>query len=183
MKIPLGPSNATLSIRTSRAGMAAKAGHDLLLVASRWTGSLTLGDEGAARSQLALHVDATGLEVRGGTGGVKPLGDGDRAEIEGNIAKKVLQSHRYPEITFVSTAIEPATNGTHAVAGELTLAGVTRPVRFELDVVDQADGTTLTGSVALDQSDFGVKPFSALMGALKVADRVEIRAEARVPAT
>jgi polyisoprenoid-binding protein YceI len=180
MHTELGPSNATLTVHTGRAGMAAKAGHDLLLVASRWSGSLTLEPEDGARSQLALTVDATGLEVREGTGGVKPLTDGDRAEIKGNIAKKVLQTDRHPEIAFVSRTIEPAPNGAHAVIGDLTVAGTTRPVRFQLDVEPGADGTTLRAAVAIDQSDFGIKPYTALMGALKVADRVEIRAEARV---
>ena len=37
----------------------------------------------------------------------------------------------------------------------------------------------MAASVTITQSDFGIKPYSAMMGALKVADDVEIRAEAR----
>jgi len=176
MTTDLGPANATLSIHTSRAGMAAKVGHDLRILAGRWDGSLTLDPDDDSRSQLALRIDATGFDVQEGTGGVKPLTDADRAEIKANIAKKVLHADRFPEISFVSTAIAPTVNGSRSVVGNLTLAGVTRTVRFDLDVADGA----VRASAALDQSDFGIKPFTALMGALKVADRVEIRAEARV---
>jgi polyisoprenoid-binding protein YceI len=179
MTTELGPSNATLTVHTGRAGMAAKAGHDLVLVASRWSGSLTLEPEDGSQSRMALNVDAGGLEVREGTGGVKPLTDDDRAEIKANIAKKVLHTDRHPEITFVSTTIEPTGDGSYDVVGDLTLAGTTRPVRFQLDVEPSADGTILRASVAIAQSDFGIKPFSALMGTLKVADRLEVRAEAR----
>jgi polyisoprenoid-binding protein YceI len=177
----LGPSNATLTVHTGRAGMASKAGHDLVLVASRWSGSLTLDPDDPSQSRLVLNVDPTGLEVREGTGGVKPLSDADRAEIKGNLAKKVLRTDRHAEIGFVSTTIAPGPDGSYAVDGDLTLAGTTRPVRFQLDVEPGSPGTTLRASATIDQTDFGIKPYSALMGALKVADHVEIRAEARVP--
>ena len=181
MQIELGPSNATLSVHTARAGVAAKAGHDLVLEARRWWGSLTLDPDdegGGSGSRLELRVDADGLEVRAATGGVKPLTESDRDAITDNLARKVLHTDHHPEIHFASTAIEPAGRGAYSVAGDLALAGTTRPVRFELEVTEEAGGTVLRASAAIDQSDFGIKPFSALMGTLKVADRVEIHAEA-----
>jgi polyisoprenoid-binding protein YceI len=64
------------------------------------------------------------------------------------------------------------------VQGELTLVGKTRPVKFDLEIAD--DGV-LTGSAVIKQSDWGIKPYSILFGALKVADQVELELEASLP--
>jgi len=39
----------------------------------------------------------------------------------------------------------------------------------------------VTGTVALTQSEWGIKPYRGLMGALKVRDSVEVVLDARVP--
>jgi polyisoprenoid-binding protein YceI len=57
------------------------------------------------------------------------------------------------------------------VQGELTLASATRPVAF--DVTVGVDGS-LSAVLRIKQTDWGIKPYSALFGALKVADEVEI---------
>ena len=62
--------------------------------------------------------------------------------------------------------------------GELTLVGKTAPLAF--DVAVGADGA-LSGSAVVKQSDWGIKPYSALFGALKVADEVEVVARRRLP--
>jgi hypothetical protein len=64
------------------------------------------------------------------------------------------------------------------VHGELELAGRRHPIDFALLAGD--DGR-LTGSAMVKQTDWGIKPFSALFGTLKVADVVEVAIDARVP--
>ena len=65
-----------------------------------------------------------------------------------------------------------------ACEGELTLAGTTRPLAFDLDVGD--DGR-LRAVAVVKQSDWGMKPYSALFGALKVADEVRVEIDAGLP--
>ena len=173
--LELGPATATLTVRTGREGVAARAGHDLVLEPTRWNGSLVLGDE---RSELSVTVDAASFEVRQSTGGVKPLTEDDRAQIRRNIADKVLRIAQHPTITFASTAVERTSDQTVAVAGDLTIAGVSRPVQFDIAMAR----ARLRAELSVLQSEFGIRPFSALMGTLKVADAVEISAEARLPA-
>ena len=68
--------------------------------------------------------------------------------------------------------MQPAADGSKiSVHGELTLAGNSGPIAFELTV--GADGK-LTASTMLKQTDWGIKPYSTLFGALKVADEVEV---------
>jgi len=167
-----GPENATLSVRTCRTGAAAKAGHDLLIHVTAWRATLEVG-EGARPISVALDADAASLRVREGKGGMQALSDDDRANIEETIDSEVLK--RQP-IEFRSTSARIAQDGrTIAVQGELTLVGTTRPVALELSV----DGNgSLSGRVTVKQTEWGIKPYSTLFGALKVVDEVEVAIDA-----
>jgi len=143
----VGPADATLTVKTYREGVAAKVGHDLVIVVTNW--SAKIGDDGA----VVLSADPRSLEVREGLRGAKPLSDRDRREILKNIEQKVLGTQ---PIEFRGTAD----------GGELTMAGATRPVTIERT----ADG----GRATLTQSQWGIKPYRGLMGALKVRDDVEV---------
>ena len=163
----LGPADGTLSIRTARTGAAAKAGHDLLIEVTAWEATLALAADPAA-SSIALRADSSSLLVREGTGGISELDDSDRASILQTIDDEVLL--RRP-IEFRSTEVAGAGDGRLHVNGELTLVGNTRPCSF--DAVLDADGT-ITATALVRQSDWGIKPYSTLFGALRVADEVEI---------
>src|SRR5450755_3636796 len=102
----LGPADGSLLIRTGREGAAALMGHDLTLVATRWTATVSVDAEDPPRSKVTATVDAASLVVREATGGPIGLTDSQRAEIESNVRTKVLLSDRYPRIAFHSTAVE-----------------------------------------------------------------------------
>ena len=144
----VGPADATLTVKTYREGVAAMAGHDLVIEVTSW--SARVGDDGA----VELSADPRSLEVREGLHGAKPLSDRDRREIRKNIEQKVLGTQ---PIEF---------RGAADGGGELTMAGVTRPVSVERT----PDG----GRATLTQSEWGIKPYRGLMGALKVRDEVEV---------
>jgi polyisoprenoid-binding protein YceI len=161
-----GPENGTLSVRTGRTGAAAKAGHNLLIDVTVWSATVEIRED-PGRTTVVLDADPTSLRVREGTGGMQALGDDDKASIEATIDDEVLK--RQP-IEFRSTSVD-VRGDTIGVQGELTLAGVVRPVALEL-VVDEAGG--VSGSAVVKQSDWGIKPYTTLFGALKVVDEVEI---------
>jgi polyisoprenoid-binding protein YceI len=168
----LGPDDGTLTVRTGRTGAASKAGHDLLIEVTAWRATLDL-DEPA----VELTADARSLRVREGSGGMSALDDDDRANVEQTIDDEVLKGGA---IAFRSRRVEPSAGGDALrVEGGLDLLGTTRPVAFDLTAGD--DGR-LTGRARLRQTDFGLKPYSALFGTLKVADEVEIAVDARLPA-
>jgi polyisoprenoid-binding protein YceI len=169
----LGPDAGTLSVRTGRTGAAAKAGHDLVIEVTAWEGTLRVGDDPADTS-VELEADATSLHVREASGGVQSLGDDDKANIRTTIHDDVLKGHA---IAFRSTAVTSA-DGRLTVEGELTLAGTTRPLAFDLAVGD--DGR-LGATAVVKQTDWGMKPYSTLFGALKVADEVRVELDAALP--
>jgi YceI-like domain len=162
-----GPDNATLLVRTSRQGAAAKAGHDLVIEVTGWSATLEVG-AGSAPTTLQLDADAGSLRVREGTGGVQKLGDDDKADIEKTIDEEVLL--RKP-IKFRSTAIDAGDDERVIVTGDLTLVGRTEPTEFGLRV-DPEGG--IAGTAVIKQSDWGIKPYSGLFGALKVKDEVQL---------
>jgi polyisoprenoid-binding protein YceI len=162
--------------------MAARAGHDLKIAVTDWRGALTTpAADGGGGGSLELTIHARSLRVREGTGGVKALTDSDRSDIEKTINEKVLATGRHPEITFTSTAITATGPDRWDVEGQLTLAGVTRSIAFPVTVETAADGRELHARATIVQSEYGIKPYSAMMGALKVADPVEVSARVRLP--
>jgi polyisoprenoid-binding protein YceI len=163
-----GPRSGRLLVRTGRTGLGRRAGHDLTIEATRWEGTADVGPDPAA-SSVTLSLDADSLEVREGSGGVMPLTDGDRAEIQRNIRNKVLRTDRHPKITFRSTRVA-GTPEDLSVDGDLTIMGVTRPVTVRAAV----EGGRLRGGTTIAQTTWGIKPYSALLGTLKLADEVEI---------
>ncbi len=171
-----GPGDASLTVKTYREGVAAKAGHDLIIEVQRWDAVLELAGD-PSQSRLELNADPGSLHPREGLRGVKPLSDRDRREIRKNIDGKVLGNE---PIAFRSSAVEAGGgDGRLEVRGELTMAGATHPVSFDLRI---APGGELTAATELVQSDFGIKPYRGLMGALKVRDSLEVVFEGRLPA-
>jgi polyisoprenoid-binding protein YceI len=87
----------------------------------------------------------------------------------------VLRASRFPDIRFASTAASRRVDG-YDVEGTLTLTGVSRPVTVEV----RRDGERLVAEVLVHQPAFGIRPYSAMLGALKV--RADVLVRVSVPA-
>jgi hypothetical protein len=169
-----GPSTGTLSVLTTCTGAAAKAGHDLVIDVTSWEATLQIGED-PARSDVALDASGASFCVREGTGGMKPLGDEDKASI-GETIEDILG--RQP-IRFRSTAVElNVDDGVIRTRGDLVLIGNSHAVAF--DILLHRDGR-VTATAAFNQTDWGIKPYRALFGALQVADEVSVTLDAFLP--
>jgi hypothetical protein len=157
-----GPATATCEVFTFREGVLAGVGHDLKLRVDRF-------EIDAGRAKVSARFDATSLRVvaamRGGQADARALSDRDRAEIESNIVREVLEAQHYPEITFVSSEVLAG-----AVRGTLTLHGRESSGEFPFE---EADGRCVA-RVDLDVRRFGIRPYSAMLGALRVAPTVRV---------
>jgi polyisoprenoid-binding protein YceI len=171
----LGPDNATLSVRTGRRGAIAKVGHDLLIEVGAWGATVEIGTD-PQQTVLELTADSSSLRVKQGTGGVQSLGEEERSGIDQTINDEVLKG---TEIVFRSRSAQPDGDGRLSVEGDLELAGGINPISFTLNLDD--DGH-VTGSAVVKQTDWGMKPYSALFGTLKVADEVEVLVDGRLSA-
>lgn len=170
----LGTESGRIILRTSRDGLAATAGHDLTIDVPRWSGELTVAEDKTPAS-LEARIDLGALTVREGTGGIKPLTDRDRREIAVT-ARRLLASDQHPEAVFTAARFEPSADGG-VIEGNLTLRGVTRPLRLQ---VTQASPGKYRATGSIVQSAYGIKPYTAFFGALKVRDAIEVEVEADV---
>lgn len=169
-----GPDrDAALTVHTRKGGAAAKAGHDLTIEVTAWHATLTVSDD-PATSTLELTADANSLQVREGHGGMMPLGHAETDSIQQSMREEVLKG---TPIAYHATAVAPDGNGGLRVDGELELNGRRAPVGFDLTV---ADGR-LRGAATVTQTAFGMKPYSALFGTLKVLDDVRVEVDAALP--
>jgi hypothetical protein len=174
----IGPKAGRVVIKTSRAGLAARAGHDLTIEVTRWSARVEVPaeeDGGVARTAISAELDLGSMEVREGTGGVKPLTDGDRREIKKTMAGILGDA----TATFASSRVIPSgaplapggttPSGGGAIEGTVTLNGKTQPAR--LQVTAPAPGR-YRGSATVAQTGFGIKPYTGFFGALKLRDEV-----------
>jgi hypothetical protein len=184
----LGPDAGRVVIKTTRAGLAARVGHDLTLDVTRWSADITVpgatpaeaapaeakpaeaapgGDLSAAT--VTAELDLGSLVVREGTGGARPLSDSDRRDIESTMRKILGGGTGGPaSAVFRSTRVIPSAAGG-AIEGTLTLNGRSQPVRLQL--TGPAPGR-YRGTVTIVQSAFGIKPYTGFFGALKLRDEV-----------
>jgi polyisoprenoid-binding protein YceI len=167
-----GPDRGRLLLHTFRDGLAAQAGHDLVIEAARWSGVLEVTED-LSPASLEAHIDMGALVVRTGTGGIKPLTDRDRREIAVT-ARKVLAADRYPEAVFAADTFPPMTGGPGEVNGTFTLHGTARPLQM---LVTETGPARYHAEATVVQSDYGIKPYTGFLGALRVRDAVDVTIE------
>ncbi len=166
----LEDSDGDLLIRTGVAGPAAAMGHRLTLAMRQWQAT-TRWDAGQPVG-AELTVEMESLEVVRGEGGVTPLTAPEKMLVRSN-ALRSLEVKRHPRITFVSNDIDGTADG-YRLTGTLTIYGVARPQVVDLRIDDQGANWWLSSETTVRQSEFGIKPYSQLLGALRVADDVVV---------
>ncbi|MGV0607007.1 YceI family protein [Mycolicibacterium sp. XJ1904] len=166
----LDQSDGELRIRTGVEGRAAKMGHRLTIAVNSW--HATVGWSDGEPSEVTLAVEVDSLEVLSGEGGVTPLTGPEKALARSN-ALKVLNAKRFLRIEFETSDIEKTGNG-YRLTGTLQINGKTREQAVDLTVQEVDDVWRMSCETTVRHSDFGLKPYSMLMGSMKVADAVTV---------
>jgi polyisoprenoid-binding protein YceI len=169
----LGPGAGRVMLKTGRVGVAARAGHDLTIEVTNWSAVIEIPAEdagGVTAATVSADLDLGSLAVREGTGGVKPLTDGDRADIKKTIGGILGNG----TATFASSRVIRIGAAGGAIEGTLTLNGKSQPVR--LQVSEPAPGR-YRGTGTIQQTAFGIKPYTGFFGALKLKDEVTVEFE------
>lgn len=152
-------------------------GHRLTIAMASWNATVAWSGGKPMGAELTVAVDS--LEVLGGEGGLTPLTGPERLIARVN-ALKSLDAKKYPRISFVADDVVKTTEG-YRLTGTVEIHGQSRPQAVEVKAEDRGDEWSVTAEVGVVQSDFGVKPYSLLMGSLKVADEVTIDFSATHP--
>lgn len=174
----LGPGSGQLQLKTTRTGLGARAGHDLTIDVTRWHADVIVDIAHPSASSVRVEVDTDSLEVRTGSGGIKPLTDSDRAQIKKTIQQKVLRTGRHPGISFRSRRVE-GTAESFTVDGDLTITGVTQPITVHGRL---ADGR-VHGAAIVVQTRWGIQPYTGFFGALRLSDEVRVEFSADLAAS
>jgi hypothetical protein len=162
-------SCAECLVFTHKEGLLSAVAHDLKIRVTKFS----IDVDEAARS-VEARFEAASLRVvcalQGDAESPGSLTRDNQREIERNIVREVLHAARYPEIRFVSSAVEASGTG-FVIRGRLALHGHERQIR----VTVARDAQHAIATATVHQPDFGIRPYTALFGTLRVAPDVIVR--------
>ena len=150
-------------------GLLARLAHDLKLQVSRFSIEVDESTQAikATFDPSSIEVVCAQVDGRDDPG---TLSKGDKKKIYDNVIKDVLRVRKFPEIRFDSTNVVPRGDG-FAVEGTLDMHGRSKTVQAGI----RAEGPRWVTEIRLHQPDFGIKPYTAALGALKVKLDVLVR--------
>ncbi len=169
----LNGNSGKVSAYTFKSGLLSKIAHDLLIDINDFKVDVDVPEGGFASGSLKLEIQTNSLKVdcamKDGERNPGTLKEKDIADIEADMAKKVLHPDKYSTASFSSKSIQENGDSCH-VSGDLSLHGVTKPIDFDIDTSSGG----LKGRFTIVQTDYGIKPFKAMMGTLKIKDEMDI---------
>jgi polyisoprenoid-binding protein YceI len=122
-----------------------------------------------ANSKLQLTIKAASIDTR-------------NADRDGHLrSNDFFDMDTYPEITFVSTAVEQTSDSEFNVTGDLTIKGITKPVTVEFEYTGTAvdpygnQRVGLEGKTTVNRKDWGVTWNATLdAGGVLVSEKVTL---------
>ena len=165
-------ARSSVAIHVGKSGAFSFAGHRHEVTAPV-SGTVRADAANLAGSSLDLRLTSAALRV---VPEGEPEGDAPKVQ-EAMLGPKVLDASRFPEIRFVSKAVQGHGSGPSydlTIVGDLTLHGVTRELAVPARVT--VDGRTLTaaGKLTVRHDQFEMKPVSVAGGAVKVANDIRV---------
>jgi polyisoprenoid-binding protein YceI len=166
--------------RISKAGVMARFGHNHVISAEQFDGTVVVDPDDATRSRFdleipvaALVIDAPELRARFGEEFASVPSEADKEGTRNNmLGDGVLKAALFP-IVRVRGGELAGVGDAQTLAIEIEILGGSFEFRVP-STVTFGDGTLeASGDFALDHSDLGMTPFSALGGALQVGERIE----------
>lgn len=146
---------------TYKEGLLASVAHDLELSLEDFQVRFNGGDVTATFDLKSLTVNGAMVNRQLSP---KALSGSDRKKIEQTMHREVLMTHRYPVAELSGCIIDGQLEGTLTLKGKS--AAIIGPVN--------SMNARATGHVEIKPTQWGIKPYSALFGALKLQDRVRI---------
>jgi polyisoprenoid-binding protein YceI len=168
------PSESSFRVFVGKTGLFSALAHDHEIGVKSFNGRVVVPEAGTGGGSLEMEVDATSLEVLD----TKPS-ESDKKKIFDSMHNEVLQSAKHPKITFKSASVgDVKQTGNDAygfvVNGDLTLRGVTKRIAVPVAATITPQQIRATGKYTLKQTDYGIKPYSAAGGTIKVKDEVVV---------
>ena len=168
-------TKSKIEIQVAKDGFFKAFGHDHLVSTTHFSGSVRLAESKMEESFVTFTAEANSLRV------IDPgESEKDRIEVQATmLGEQVLDVARYPQIQFSSSTIKVVSASKNTfdlqVSGPLTLHGTQKPVTLPVHLKISDDGSlTCDTEISLLQSDFGIAPYKAAGGAVKVKDKLKL---------
>lgn len=163
------PPEATCTVRAWKAGLLAAVAHDVELRVTRFW--LEVDDDG-----IRGEFDATSFEIAGAVRHDRvesgALSAKDKSDILDNVRKSVFAKHQPAKVTFRCDDVDDDGDQLSG-EGELAIPPFRRALSFRAKV---AHGRAIC-ELQLNQPDWGIAPFKAALGGLRVQPEVTVRVE------
>ncbi len=162
---PIDTANSKLTVRAFKTGLFSGFADNHEIEAPISEGSV---DEAAGHVKFA--VDSRRMKV------IDPqMNSSRRQEVqERMLGPEVLDTTRFPQITFESTSVERSKD-LYVVHGQLSLHGVTQPVVVSV----RSENGRYKGTCTLKQRTYAIAPISIAGGTVKVKDELQIEFDIR----
>jgi polyisoprenoid-binding protein YceI len=175
------PTDSLLQVLVYRGGAAARLGHNHVIASHQLTGPVYVTDDPfGTRFDITfpvneLTVDEPGLRAAAGPDFPPDVPENARAGTRGNLLSAgLLDGAQYPTVRLRATDVRAA-GDLYDVGVEVTLKGSTYALRVPVTVKRQEGAIAASGEFALKQTQLGLKPFTAALGALVVLDDMRVR--------
>jgi polyisoprenoid-binding protein YceI len=168
------PSESSFWVFAGKTGLFSALAHDHEIGVKSFSGRVVVPAAGASGGSLEMEVDAPSLVVLD-----KKPSEEDKKKIFNSMHNEVLESSKYQKITFKSVSVSDVKQtGSDAysfvVNGDLSLHGVTKRIAVPVAATVTPQQLRATGKYTLKQTDYGIKPYSAAGGTIKVKDEVVV---------
>jgi len=161
-------------------GLASAFAHDHIMGANDFKGVVEFDRAKPSQSKVYLRIPAAKLQEQ-----KSKMSAEDVKTVKKHMDEDVLEVSKFPSIIFRSskvvvvktvkaTASEPG-NLQLKVTGELDLHGQKHEKTLDVMLVEKAGQLTVTGECKLRQTEYGITPFSAFLGAVGVKDVVDLK--------
>jgi len=174
----ISPSESNFWVFVGKSGLFSALAHDHEIGVKSFGGRVVIPEAGtsagASGGSLEMEVDAPSLVVLD-----KKPSEEDKKKIFNSMHNEVLESAKYQKITFKSVSVgdlKQTGNDAYSfvVNGDLTLRGVTKRIAVPVAATITPQQLRVTGKYTLRQTDYGIKPYSAAGGTIKVKNEVVV---------
>jgi polyisoprenoid-binding protein YceI len=166
------PAHSRFTVQAFAGGLMSFLAHSPTFLVRDFAGEFRLDPDPLAGASLQLTARADSLTL------VDRVRPADREEIEGRMRAEVLETRLYPEIRFGSTEISGRPAAAHEyqlrINGRLSLHGATNPLGVDAQLQVYTDGVRLSGEFPLRLSEYGIRPVTALGGAIRLNDTLRV---------
>jgi polyisoprenoid-binding protein YceI len=166
------PANSRFDVHTGTKGVLSRLAHDHIIRAIDLEGTIALDPNNHENSKVSISLPTKDLQLID-----SQLSSSDRSEIVKNM-RSSLDVSRFPSILFASTKVSEKTGGVE-VLGELRIKGRAKGMSVFVRLERQEGLLIASGRFSALHSDFGIKPYSAAFGTIRVADELRFEFLAR----